>query len=147
MDEFKSDQLTQIDLQFDSESKTSLFNMGKWAKFLSVTIFIFLGLFLIILVIAGTAFRTILSNYIPGLGEMGSAVLLAITLFMLLLLAFYASVFYFLYNFSTKIKQGLLTEDTNTINKGLKSLKTYFIISTILATLAMLINFLSTILS
>lgn len=147
MDEFKSDQLSQIDLQYDAESKTSLFNMGKWARFLSVTIFIFLGLFLIVFVLAGTAFRTILSNFIPEFGDLGSTMLLVITFFLFLLLVVYASVFYFLFNFSTKIKQGLLTEDTSTINKSLKSLKTYFIISTILATVAMLINFLSTILS
>jgi hypothetical protein len=47
-------------------------------------------------------------------------------------------VYYFLYNFSQKIKTALLTENTADLNAGLKSLKIFFIITTSFAIISLL---------
>jgi len=145
MNEFNQDQLTELDVQYDSEAKTSLFNMGKWTRFLSWSMFIFSALFLLIIILAATVFNSYLDKVIPGFSDMGTGIYIAIALGALIGVLIYLAAFYFLFNFSTKIKQGLLTEDTATINTALGSLKTYFIISTVLGALALLINFFTTI--
>jgi hypothetical protein len=145
MNEFNQDQLTELDVQYDSEAKTSLFNMGKWTRFLSWSMFIFSALFLLIIILAATVFNSYLDKVIPGFSEMGTGIYIAIALGVLIAMLIYLAAFYFLFIFSTKIKQGLLTEDTATINTALGSLKTYFIISTVLGALALLINFFTTI--
>lgn len=145
MNEFNQDQLTELDVQYDSEAKTSLFNMGKWTRFLSWSMFIFSALFLLIIILAATVFNSYLDKVIPGFSDMGTGIYIAIALGALIGVLIYLAAFYFLFIFSTKIKQGLLTEDTATINTALGSLKTYFIISTVLGALALLINFFTTI--
>jgi len=143
MSDYNQDQLTQLDVQYDSDAKTSLFNMGKWARFLCWAIFIFSILFVFIFILAATVYRDYLGDVIPFFNEMGTTLFITIGFGIIVALSIYLSAFYFLFNFSTNIKQGLLTEDTPTINTGLKSLKTYFIISTVLSALALLINFFS----
>ena len=145
MNEFNQDQLTELDVQYDSEAKTSLFNMGKWTRFLSWSMFIFSALFLLIIILGATVFNSYLAEVIPGFSDMGTGIYIAIALGALIGVLIYLAAFYFLFTFSTKIKQGLLTEDTATINTALGSLKTYFIISTVLGALALLINFFTTI--
>jgi hypothetical protein len=149
MNDLKPDQLTHFDVQYDSDAKTSLYNMGRWTRFLTISIFIFSAFFFLIVLfvlLGSTAFKQTLSNVWPGIDEMWNAFYFAIVIGTLVVLAIYVSAFYFLYVFSTKIKRGLLSEDTITINGGLKSLKIYFIISTILSAIALLVNFFSTIL-
>jgi hypothetical protein len=107
--------------------------------------FIFSALFLLIIVLGATVFRSYLGQVIPGFSDMGTGIYIAIALGALIGVLIYLAAFYFLFTFSTKIKQGLLTEDTATINTALGSLKTYFIISTVLGALALLVNFFTTI--
>ncbi|MEX1203562.1 MAG: hypothetical protein WEA59_09990 [Ferruginibacter sp.] len=141
MSNYNQDQLTSLNVQYDSDAKNSLFNMGKWARFLSWSIFIFSILFVFIFILSATVFRNSLGDVIPFFKEIGTTPYITIGLGIIVTLSIFLSAFYFLFNFSTKIKQGLLTEDTPTINTGLKSLKIYFIISTVISALALLINF------
>jgi len=143
MNDLKPDQLTHFDVQYDSDAKTSLYNTGKWTRFLTISVFIFSAMFFLIVLFGATMYKQLLATVWPSVEEMGSAVFFAILIAALVVIAIYVSAFYFLYVFSTKIKRGLLSDDTVTINAGLQSLKIYFIISTILSAIALMVNFLS----
>jgi hypothetical protein len=102
--------------------------------------FVACGLILIFGVIGGsflsTAFEKLGTGY-PFLQEISSVLLIGIVVFVAAVLAF---VYYFLFNFSKKIKVALLSESTVEFNAGLKSLKIFFIITTVFAMLSLLSN-------
>ena len=58
-----------------------------------------------------------------------------LSLFLVLVAAF---IYFFLFQFATKVKSALATENADQLSSGIKSLKTFFIISTILAGVALL---------
>jgi hypothetical protein len=138
MENLEEDHLTEMDLNIDGDVRQQFYETAKWTKFISIVMFIVCGFVLLIGVFGGalflSAFRSIGSRY-GFLGDFGGA---ALILVVVVFVAVMGVVYYFLYNFSQKIKTALLTENTADLNAGLKSLKIFFIITTSLAIISLL---------
>jgi hypothetical protein len=138
MENTDQDFLTELDITIDSDVRQQLYEAGKWTRFISIVMFVICGLLLLIGVFGGavflSAFRSLGGRY-GFLGDFGGvALILAATV----IAAALAVVYYFLFNFSQKIKTALLTENTADLNTGLKSLKIFFIITTSIAIISLL---------
>jgi hypothetical protein len=138
MENFNQDHLTNMDLEMDREVRLQLNEAAKWSKFISIVMFVASGLILIFGIVGGAALTGVLRKFgrtYDVLGGFDGAVFIAIIAFIAVVLAL---VYYFLFNFSQKIKTALLSENTADFNAGLKSLKTFFIITTVFAILTLL---------
>lgn len=138
MENFNTDQLTGMDIELDGEVRQQLYDAGKWAKFISIVMFIACGLLLLFGTIGAeelyTAFRR-LSTSGGVFGELNGAIIMILVILAVAILAF---VYYFLFNFSRKIKTALISENTAELNAALRSLKIFFIITTVFSILSLL---------
>lgn len=141
MEQMTGDRLSDLDLQLDNEVRTQLSETGKWTKFISVAIFICCGLLAILLVVASTTLMSIFERYggarFSGFGDITGGFVMGVGIFMILILA---TVYFFMFRFSSNIKTALQTENTNTLNSGISSLKTFFIITSILGVISLLFS-------
>jgi hypothetical protein len=80
---------------------------------------------------------TLTSKMMPGF-ESYTGIVISIVIVVVAILGLMVTL---LYRFSTNIKKGIETQDQELFNKGLSSLKTYFIISGVFALLSLLANF------
>ncbi len=139
MENLPQDHLSGMNLQIDPETRQHLNDSSKWSRFISITIFVFCGIILVISILAGStimrAFDTLTSKGDNVFSNFPTAALVAIVFFVILLLV---AVYYFLYNYAVKVKAALLNEDAAVFNKGLRSLKTFFIITTIMSIISLL---------
>ena len=121
--------LDTLDLEIDHEVTDSMNEAAKWAKFISIAVFVFCGLMLLVLIaVSGqfmNGFSTSLKRYNGFLAGMNGSAFFAIFSVAILL---FVAVYYFLFDFSKKVKSALLSENTEELNKGINSLKIYFII-------------------
>lgn len=131
----EKDHLSEMDISVDANVRQQLNDAGKWAKFISIVMFVLCGLLLLVFGIAGASFFSAFDRLGYGfLGDFGGAIIFIVVLIVVAL----AVVYYFLFNFSRKIKSALVAENTSELNAGLKSLKIFFIITTVFAILALL---------
>ena len=132
------DHLIEMDLHIDDDVRQQLYEAGKWTKFISIVMFVACGLLLLVGLLGGASllsvFRSLGATY-GYFGEFGGVVLIAIIVVFVGVLAL---VYYFLFAFSRKIKTALLTNNTADLNAGLKSLKIFFIITTVFAMISLL---------
>jgi hypothetical protein len=138
MEDLQNDYLTHVGLQVDDEVRQQLTSSAKWTKFISIVMFVACGLILIFGIIGGAAMATTFSRFGSSysmLGNFTGPVLIAIVV---VCVAILAVVYYFLYNFSQRITRALIADSSTELNAGLKSLKTFFIITTIFAILSLL---------
>jgi hypothetical protein len=126
-----------IDLDVDYDTKNILTETARWTKFISIVGIIGVGLLLLCLLFAGTMITTLTSKMMPGF-ESYTGILISAVIIVVAILGLMVSL---LYRFSTLIKKGIETQDQDAFNRGLSSLKTYFIISGIFAVLSLLANF------
>jgi hypothetical protein len=140
MEDILDDHLLEMDLQADTDITQHLKQVGKWAKFISVIMFVSCALILIIAVVKMSVFRLILSrlasNY-PMLNDLDEWVLWTIVI---VSVALFAVTYYFLYRFSKKIKLALRNGDTTQLNAGLRALKIFFMIATVFSLLLIVKN-------
>ncbi len=140
MENLQHDHLTNMDLQIDDQVRQQLNESGKWAKFISIVMFGACGLILLAGIAGGATIGNIFKRFGSAydvFGGFNGAVFIIIIVFVVAIVAF---VYYFLFNFSRKIKTALLSENTSEFNTALKSLKTFFIITTVFAILSLLSN-------
>lgn len=138
MENLQQDHLRGMDLEIDNPVRQQLYDTARWTKFISIVMFVACGLLLVFGTIGGAALFTVIRKMGPAGGlisEMSGALFIAIVL---LVVAVLAIVYYFLFNFSRKVKIALLSENTAELNAGLRSLKTFFIITTVFAILSLL---------
>jgi hypothetical protein len=138
MENFNQDHLTNMGLDLNGEVRLQLNEAAKWSKFIAIVMFIASGLILIFGIAGGAALTAALRKLGGGydfLGDFEGAVLIVVFVFVAAVLAL---VYYFLFSFSQKTKVALLSENTADFNAGLKSLKTFFIITTVFAILGLL---------
>lgn len=138
MENVQHDHLINMDLEIDSNVHQQLNDAGKWTRFISIVMFVASGLILLFGVIGGAALSNVFRNLGSGysvLGDFDGGIFIAIVAFVAIVLAV---VYYFLFDFSNKIKTALLSENIGEFNKGLRSLKTFFIITTIFAIISLL---------
>ena len=138
MENLEDDHLIEMDLHIDDDVRQQLYEAGKWTKFISIVMFVACGLILLVALLGGASllsvFRSLGATY-GYFGELGGVVLIAIIVVFVGVLAL---VYYFLFTFSRKIKTALLTNNTADLNAGLKSLKIFFIITTVFAIISLL---------
>ena len=138
MENAERDQLTEMDLQMDEVVRLQFNETAKWSKFISIVMFVGCGLLLIVGLVGGAALFTIFKSVGARYGfldEFSGAIIIMIIVAVVAVLAL---VYYFLFNFAQKIKAALLTDNVAELNAGLKSLKTFFIITTIFAIISLL---------
>jgi len=140
MENMEQDHLDEIDINIDADVRRQLHETSKWTKFISIVMFVACGLMLLVGILGGavffSAFRKIGGGY-GFLGDLGGATLIII---IVVIVAVIGVIYYFLYNFSQKIKTALISDNTAELNAGLKSLKIFFIITTLFAIISLLNN-------
>lgn len=140
MEQNQSDHLSNLGLELDGESRQSLHDSAKWTRFLSILVFIFGAIMLLFGIVGGarmlSAIEELSSAYrnISGLSGF-------ILVFVILVVAIMFTVNYFLFRYAQKMKSALATENSQDFLLSLGSMKTYFVITTVLSGLALLLNF------
>jgi hypothetical protein len=136
--DYSNNLLDNFDLEIDEHATASIKGASKWAKFISIVMFFFCGLMLLVLVFAivNPDFAdsyTRLRFYGDFIDEENRIYFIS---FFLLIVMVIATIYYFLLNFARKVKVAVITENTEELNRGLNSLKIYFIIYTALGLLS-----------
>ena len=108
-------------IEIEQETLNHLDTTRKWAMFLAIVGFIFLGLLIIIGLIAGT-FLTTFSTGEKGLGIPESLMFIPV----LLLIVLYFFPVLFLFRFSKHTSHAIRTFDKLEFHKAIKNLKAYF---------------------
>jgi len=130
-----------LELQVDQTASKNLSEVSRWAKFLSITGFVFMGCMLIVFIAMRSQITSTLSQVIPGFAEVNSlGVLVA---FFIIIAGIVFLLMYFLFRGSILIKKGIETKSQDMFNNGLASLKAYFMMYGILAIIALISNFVS----
>ena len=130
-----------LELQVDQTASKNLSDAARWAKFLSVTGFVCMGLMVIFFLSMHSQIASALSQVIPGFANIDSFGMLTT---IIIVVAGIGSLFmYFLFRGAILIKRGLETKSQETFNNGLASLKNYFIMYGILAIIGLISNLVS----
>jgi hypothetical protein len=108
-------------IEIEHETLKHLNTTRKWAMFLAIIGFIFLGLILIIAIIAGT-FLTAFGTGENGLGIPDSLMFIPI----LLIVGLYFFPVLFLFRFSKHTSHAIQNLDKQALHKGIRNLKLYF---------------------
>ncbi len=106
-------------MNLSNEAKFYLNETRKWTLFLSILGFVMLGLMMIGAFSIGTIMNQITGEDAPFSG-------LAIGVLYLFIGAIYFFPIYYLYKFSTKMKQAVLEEDDISVNEAFKNLKSHY---------------------
>jgi hypothetical protein len=106
-------------------SKAFILETAKWAKFLAIVGFVMLGLMAIVvlfMLVAGVAFMNMSRSF--GAGASGSMGMIAFIYIAMIVLYFFPT--YYLYQFASKIKSGLLSGNDSNVDSGFENLKSTF---------------------
>ncbi len=139
MNEYQNDTLENLTLQVDEDLKLPLSQMAKWTKFISVSMFVLMGLLAVLFVVGGTAFLSNIDKFgkFNVLAGLESGIIIGIIIFAVVI---FAVIFYFMYNFSVKTKAALMCDDGALLASGIQSLKTFVIINAILGMISLLVT-------
>lgn len=114
----------KFELQLDQTAKGFLQETAKWAYFLSILGFVFIGLMVVIAVFAGSIFASM--GAMSGMGALGGsfgAVMSAAYIFIAVLYFFPV---YYLNKFSTNAKRAFRDNDTEALSASLGYLKSHY---------------------
>lgn len=110
----------------NERSKAYLLETTRWTKFLAIIGFIFLGLFLIV-AIALMTMGSVLSSQLAGMGSnFGNYMGIGMGLIYILIIALYIYPIVCLMQFSSKMKRGIHTNDSEMISEGFRCQKNMF---------------------
>jgi hypothetical protein len=140
MENQSADMLSSIDIQIDNEVKQQFNDAAKWSKFISILVFVFAGIMLVVGIVGSTFLLQAISKYnssFLAIGALGNGVIIAVVV---VLVALFSFIYFFLYKFATKIKIAIASEDQNLMTEALGALKTFFIISAIMGGLSLLFS-------
>jgi len=130
-----------LELQVDQTASKNLSDASRWAKFLSITGFVCMGLMLIFFVAMQSQIASALSQVVPGFTNLESfGVLITV---IIIVVGLVCLLMFFLFRGSALVKKGLETKSQETFNSGLASLKAYFTIYGILAIVGLVFNLIS----
>jgi hypothetical protein len=104
-------------LKITQQAKSFILETAKWAKFLAIVGFVFIGLMVI-----GAFFMLIAGAALPGMGGAGAGV--GILYLLMALLYFFPT--YYLLIFANKIKVGISQSIQNDVDTGFENLKSMF---------------------
>ncbi len=140
MENQSTDILSSTDIQMDNEVKLLFNEAAWWSRFISIIVFVLAGMMLVAGVVGSTFLITALSKYnssFSSIGALGNGVVIAV---IIIAVALFSFIYFFLYKFATKIKQAIAAEDQNLMTEALGSLKTFFIISAIFGGLSLILS-------
>ena len=133
-----------LEMHLDYDGGNTLQETVRWSKFLSIVGFAGLGIYLLVVLIGGS---TIAALFQQLYGVEGSGMIALVIFAIILILAILIFVVLMLYRFSVLTRRGIEMQDQMTFNRGLKSLKIYFIINGIFSILALLAIIVSSVIS
>lgn len=125
-----------FDLYVDHDSGASLAETTKWSRFVSVIIILGAAICLVLLGFGGTALLSVFEKLLPN-AEIFAAALVFIVI---LIVAIFAIIAFYLFRFSTLTRNGIRMQDQQMFNSGLHALKIYFILTGIFGLLSLLTN-------
>jgi hypothetical protein len=128
-----------LDMHLDYDGGHRLLETVRWSRFLSISGMVCIGLFTLALVIAGPKVIALYEESYPGLENF----VIPIIILFLLLMGTLGVLVFMLYRFSIMTRKGIEGQDQGMFNQGLKGLKTYFLISGVMAILGLLFNILT----
>jgi hypothetical protein len=114
-----------FDLHLDQSSVNFLSETARWARFLAIMGFIYCGL----MVFVGIFFSTVMSMMAPAMGGdtaismVGNGMVGGLIIIFSLLLFFPA---FYLFNFSTKMRRAIQSNDQPVLAESFKNLKSFF---------------------
>jgi ATP/ADP translocase len=117
-------------LSIDPAAKNHLSDAARWAKFLAIIGFIMCGLIVIVGLFAGTIFERMYSSRYEGLdggrdiSMRGLGAVASVVYILIALLYFFPCLF--LFNFASKMKTALLSNDQDILNVSFQNLKKTF---------------------
>ena len=132
-----------FDFPVETPTQRNLLSAGGWARFIGIIGFIFLGLLVIVLVVAisrpggAGSMTSTLEEILPGdlIGLAGMLIVVILVLF-----AIIGTLSYLLIRGAGLIKKGIYTQNQATFNSGLASYRTFFIVYGILSVLSLIFN-------
>jgi len=113
------------------EGQTYLREAGKWAGFLGIVGFVMCGLFLILALFIGTLFSA-LGQLSPVYAQLPAYIGGVYAVFLILIDIVYFFFALYLYQFSVRIKKGIVFTDQFHLTQGLGKLKSFFKLAGIL---------------
>jgi hypothetical protein len=129
-------------LQVDAETQKNISIAGRWAKFLAIMGFVFLGFMFV--VIAIVAAGGISSDSFEELFDIPASAFFAIILVAVLIVCLIVGVLcYLLFKGANLTRQGIQQNDQALFNEGIVAYKNYFIVYTIITILGAALNFIS----
>jgi len=114
------EQSSKLDLKITAESVSYLASAAKWAKFLAIVGFVFVGLFVIIAIISGAMMSSISSIY-GGSGISGAALMV---IYLLIALIYFFPVLYG-FKFATNLQSAIESNNTPSLTESFKYLNKY----------------------
>ena len=130
-----------LELQVDETASKNLSDATRWAKFLSITAFVCMGLVVIFFIALRSQIASAFSEVIPGFSDIDSlGMLIGI---IVIAAGIVCLLMYFLFRGATLIKKGIETKSQDVFNNGLASLKAYFTMYGILAIIGLISNLVS----
>jgi hypothetical protein len=130
-----------LELQVDQTASKNLSDAARWAKFLSITAFICMGLMVIFFMAMQSQITSALSQVIPGFSNIDNVGFLLTVV--IIVAGIVCLLMYFLFRGSILIKKGIETKSQEIFNNGLAALKSYFIMSGIIAIIGLVSNLVS----
>lgn len=140
MEQMRTDHLSgENELEIDSHAGRQLSEAAKWARFIAITVFAICGLLLLMVILAAS----IVENAFDAFGGYGAALsasgnkgaLISVIVIIGLIVS---GAYYLLFDFGNKTKVAVSTEDHPKLTGGLKSLRIFFVITTVLSILGLL---------
>lgn len=125
-----------FELHLDYESANQWKDTVKWSRFISIIYFVAIGLMVLGLAFGSTAMVDALHKTMPGIEAMSGAIIAV--LIVALMIFTWTSIL--LYRFSNLTREGIVRQDQEVFNSGLKSLKIYFTVYGIFSILGLLAN-------
>jgi len=117
-------------LSIDPMSKAHLADAARWAKFLAIMGFIVCGLIVIVGIFAGSVLESFSSTRryegFDSNVEMTRGLGIVATVFYILIAVLYFFPCLFLFNFASKMKTALLSNDQDVLNSSFQNLKKTF---------------------
>jgi Family of unknown function (DUF5362) len=117
---------TSGDLQLSNEIRGYLSETARWAKFISIVMFVFTGLVALIAIFGGSIMGSLgaaMGQSGAGLAMMGGVGIFIIYGLIAVLLFFYA---WYLYKFATQMKVALAGSDQDALVSSFSNLKSYY---------------------
>ena len=128
-----------FNLQLDDDSGNQLKEAAKWSRFISIIYFVCIGFGVLGLAFATGSISEIFEKAMPGL-ESFAGVIVGIIVVALIIFTWSTTL---LYRFSTQTREGIMRQDQELFNSGMKSLKNYLTIMGIFTVLGLLFNIFS----